>query len=179
MTFKTDLYKPSNFKIIFDKYYPLMVLYSVNFISSKEICEDIVQEVFLKIWDKEIEFENEKALKTYLYNSVKNTSLNYLKHQAVVNKYNDLAKEDVYEEDFALSNLIKNEVYTLLINALEELPKKCAQIYKLSLNGLKASEIAEDMGLAVETVKSQKKRAKKLLKEKLGRFSYFVFLLFV
>ncbi len=152
---------------LYKDYYKALVAYSTNFVSAIEPAEDIVQDLFIEIWEKNLTFFSYPSLKHYLYNSVRNASINYLKHQNVevlyIQKLIETYKEiddddDVYEE----------EVYRLLFKAIDKLSPRCKEVFLLYMDGKKNEEIADMLDIAIETVKTQKKRAMKSLKKQLG-----------
>lgn len=151
---------------LYDEYYKPLVLYSKNFVLTNEVAEDIVQELFSVIWEKKMTFLSFPAFRIYLYNSVRNASLNYLKHQniesiyiqQVTDAYQEITEDDVNEE----------EVYRLLFRTIDRLPARCREVFLLHMEGKKNQEIAEVLGIAIGTVKTQKKRAMQFLKEQMG-----------
>lgn len=172
-----NIYEERNFRKLFESYYAPLNVFAVSFVADKDEAEDIVQEVFVTIWEKELTFDNETAFKTYLYRSVRNRCMNHIRNTKLKEDNMVNIKPDIDFEPSVINRIIKEEVYRQLRGAVEELPPKCKIIYKMSRNGIKPSQIAEEMGIAVETVKSQKKIAKKLLREKLGKLTYLLFVI--
>lgn len=177
MAVSDSIYEEKNFRKLFDEYYAALHRFAVSILNSDHGAEDIVQEIFATIWEKRLKFENETALKTYLYKSVRNRALNQLKSESIRQKYANTKHEQEEVEDSHLFKIIEEEVYREIRDAIESLPPQCKLIYKMACEGDKAAEIAEKLQLSVETVNSQKKRAKKLLKERLSNISYFIVLL--
>jgi RNA polymerase sigma-70 factor, Bacteroides expansion family 1 len=157
---------------LYESYYKSLVSYSSNFVLSMEAAEDIVQDLFAALWERRILFQSFNSLKCYLYNSIRNASLNYLKHQDVeaiyieslANTYNEIEENEVYEE----------EVYRRLFVAIDKLSPRCREIFKLYMQGKKNEEIADMLGIAFETVKTQKKRAMQILRKEMGTL-FFLF----
>lgn len=173
-----DLYKEENYKVLFENFYKPLVHFAAAHISSPEAAEDVVQEVFVYIWSRELEFENLLALKTYLYRSVLNRCRNYMRDT----RLRQLHEQDIREHQGKLDNslmngIIREEVYRQLTAALDSLPPQCRRIYDLVQEGKRSSEIAEELGLAVETVKRQRKIARKILQEKLGKYTFLLVLI--
>nr|WP_315152519.1 RNA polymerase sigma-70 factor [uncultured Flavobacterium sp.] len=167
------------YKSIFDTMYSSLCLFSNKYVESLEISEDIVQEVFIKIWEDKVEFKNENTIKSYLYTAVKNRSLDYLKSK-YVKSTQSLVEEDIadWETDpFFLREVVISETSLILEKAINTLPNKCAQIIKLSVKGMTNAEISEELGISLNTIKAQKKiaynRLRPLLKD------YFVLLAFI
>lgn len=155
-------HKPEAYKILYDRYYRILVLYVLRYIPQLDVAEDLVQDLFVTIWNKQLTFLSYFSFRIYLYNSVHNAALNYIKHQDIEQRY----IEQLLEEDELLSDpdLHNEEIYHQLYQAIDELPPKCREIFLLHMEGKKNDEIAEILSIAVETVKTQKKRAMKYLK---------------
>ena len=78
---------PTAYHQLYNEYYKALVLYAINFLSSQQAAEDIVQDLFATMWEKKMRFLSLPSFRTYLYNSIRNASLNYLKHQNVESLY--------------------------------------------------------------------------------------------
>lgn len=157
------------YRMLFDRYFIPLVRIAAKFLRS-ESAQDIVQEVFLKIWEKKPVFENERTLKSYLYSAVYHACLNNIRTQKVHNRF--LAS--VREEDYEMA-VMDEEIYLRLMAAIEKLPSHYRQVIELSLEGLEASEIAARMSVTIEAVKAYKRRGKQQLREYLGALSFLVF----
>ena len=167
-----DLYKEANYKVLFENFYKPLVSFATVHSSSSDVAEDLVQEVFVYIWSRELEFENLLALKTYLYRSVLNRCRNHLRDIRLRQEHERKFLAELEEGDNSLLNgIIREEVYRQLTAALDYLPPQCRRIYEMAQDGKRSSEIAEELGLAVETVKRQRKIARKILQEKLGKYT--------
>ncbi len=165
------------FKYLYDRYFDALYLFGHKYISSQDIVEDIIQETFVKIWEKRSSFYHEAALKAFLYKTVRNSCLNQIDHQKVRISYENQSAKDIYDDDYFLNNVIDEEVSNTIAEAVQKLPESARLIYLLSLKGLKNSEVAEDLDISINTVKTQKQRATKFLKETLKNL--FTILLFL
>ena len=163
---------------LFDTFYKPLRNFAVSKISQRDVAEDIVQEVFIYMWDKNIICENELVLRTYLYRSVLNRCKNYLRNQQIHNKHGKILwqESDKFNNE-VLNSIIHEEVYRQLSSALDHLPPQCRKIYEMCQDGMTPSEIAEKLGLAVETIKKQRKIAKKILRDQLGKYIVLLVLL--
>lgn len=145
----------------------------------KSIAEDAVQDVFVKLWDQKEVFLTKKAAKSYAYTTVRNTCYNLLRHEKVEVKYeNEQSQEDLFE-DTRLDLIIKSEVIGQIHQAIETLPEGCKTVLKLAyFEALKNHEIALQLGVSINTVKTQKARAIQLLRLRLpsSLFSLFIYL---
>jgi RNA polymerase sigma-70 factor (family 1) len=155
------------FKDLFNSFYPALCNFANTFVHDVQISEDFVQEVFISLWDYKKNFNDLLSLKSFLYKSVRNKSLNYLKHQKIIDKHFDTTVKDTENDAFYFDHIIEEETHRLIYNAINELPQNCKKILLLSINGLSNPEIAEDLNISVNTVKTQKAIAYKHLRIKL------------
>ena len=167
----------SNFKQIFEKYFSGLVGFGNNYVGDVSLSEDLVQEVFVSLWEKQDEYQNETALKVYLYRAVRNKCLNHIKHEQVKKNYQNETLPNLETEEFFLDQVLSEEVSRMLYKFIEELPKQRQQIIRYSLLGLKNPEIAEIMGLKLNTVKSHKLNAYKQIREKFGKHAFLIAIL--
>ena len=156
------------FRELFRVFYRYLVLYGMRYVRQQEVAEDIVQEVFVAIWEGDKAYNSYHGFRAFLYDSVKNKSLNYLKHQEVERRYTEIMMQEQEEEDEDY-RLMREELYRELHRVVDELPDRCRTVFELHLQGKKNEEIASLLELSVETVKTQKKKAMHFLRERLGR----------
>lgn len=159
------------FKIIFDTYYKRLYAFSLQYTEDTFAAEEIVEETLLKLWQKRHKLENIDNLKSYLYSMVRNASIDFLKKEKKFVRL-DTKKHDSMslKEQF----VIEEETHAILFQALETLPKKCRTVFELScLNGAKYKDIAEDLQISINTVKSQRARAIELLKSYLKNYPFY------
>jgi RNA polymerase sigma-70 factor (ECF subfamily) len=165
-------------KYLFDKYYGELCKLSYRYVGRAEIAEDIVQEVFINIWNKRQEISYEGPVKPYFIRSVINASLNY-----VQSKY---AKID-FEEDSKLvywgaSNemaIEHKELEDIINKAIEQLPDRCRTIFVMSrMSGFSQKEIADQLGISVKTIEAQMTIALKRMHQSLKKMGYFPLWLF-
>ena len=156
-------------KEFFDSYYGALCNHCSRIVPERSAVEDIVQEVFIKIWDGNVVFENENALSAYLYRSVTNNALKYLRDTHVEEERLQQwceAEQDMSEDEF--SSVVQEEVLRKLRELIDQLPAERRKILLMSMEGMKGEEIAEQLGVSINTVKQQKYRAYKFIKERLG-----------
>ena len=156
------------FKEIFDHYFNALAAFGFKYVSDQFIAEDLVQEVFISMWEKREDFSHLNALKSFLYTSVRNKCLNHIKHQSVVQKHEKALVYELESEQNFVSHVIEEETFNQLFKEIKDLPPSAREITLLALNGLKNQEIADELKISVNTVKTQKKIAYSRLKEKLG-----------
>jgi RNA polymerase sigma-70 factor (ECF subfamily) len=165
------------FKKLFDSFYPALYLFAMRIVKDRFHAEDLVQEVFIKLWEKAGEFKTTSAARSYLYTSVRNKCLNHLEHNKVIKKHEELAQRTTVNSSGINNLIIEEETHRLIYKAINELPAQCKNVLLLSMNGLKNSEIAGELNITVNTVKTQKKIAYKQLRIKLQNIYSFVVLL--
>jgi RNA polymerase sigma-70 factor (ECF subfamily) len=159
------------FEALYGEYYDSFVLFGQKFIHDQTVVEDIVQEAFIKFWLRKNNFDNEYAIRAFLYKAVRNSCVNYLDHLRVRQKFSQEVAPFVYSEEYFSQHVIEEEVHRIINEAVQQLPESAREIYLMSLNGVKNNEIAEDLNISVNTVKTQKMRAKKILREKLKKIN--------
>ena len=178
---KKDTYNLTlkEYKSVFNKLYTSLCLFSNKYIEDMEMSKDIVQDVFIKIWEDKIEFRSESNIKSYLYTSVKNKSLDYLKSKIYKSTSHlpNSELEKLESEPFFLREVVLIEASNIIENAINTLPYKCAQIVRMSIKELSNSEIASELSLSINTIKAQKKIAYKRLKPILKE--YFMLIVFI
>ncbi len=132
-------------------------------------CKDIVHNVFLNLWQKQDSIDLNEPIKPYLFKSVHNRCLNYLRDQKKIVRH-DLVTEASDVPAFVESRdyVEESELEQRILKALEDLPDKCRRIFHLSrFEGKKYAEIAELEGITVKAIEAQMSKALKLLREDL------------
>ena len=155
-----------SFEKLFKCYYPRLCFYCKRIVGDQDQAEDIVQEVFLKYWDKKEEVAgHEMAIKKFLYTSVHHASLNFVRHNKVVKNYLEKLDDNPLDSQNVVYAMIRSEVSAILYHALEKLPPSCQRISRMAfIHEMKNHEIAEKLNLSVTTVKTQKRRGMELLR---------------
>jgi len=148
------------FDILFRKYYPQLFAFANKFIQDEDISKDIVQEVFILVWEKRLTIKN-IAIEAFLYKIVRNHCLNYIRNLKVYeNKSIRLENASKLEELYRIAivkdepyNLIEEELNQEIENVLKKLPETCRKVFELSrTEGLMNKEIAERMNFSVKNV---------------------------
>ncbi|MCK0147142.1 RNA polymerase sigma-70 factor [Arenibacter sp. F26102] len=168
------------YKAFFNLLYTPLCLFSNKYIEDLDTSKDIVQDVFIKIWEDKIEFQNENNIKSYLYTSVKNKSIDYLqtKQYRLKDRLSIQNLEKLESEDFFSREVVIIETSIIIERAINTLPNKCANIIRLSFKNLSNIEIAMELGISLNTVKTQKKIGYKRLKPLLKDYVALVAFLF-
>lgn len=151
---------------IFRGFYAPLLTYSFRLTGCREASEDIVQSFFCSIWEEWRKLDETKSFTAYLYTSVRNRSLNYLRDNRSV----ALEDYDKASESNFLLELMEEEVYQELYRAVRLLPERCREIFLLKLEGKSNQEIAACLEITEDTVRSQLRRGRELLYESLSGF---------
>lgn len=160
------------FEQLFKAHYKALHAYANMLLKDINTAEEVVQSMFLRLWEKRDLLEVQTSVKAYLYKCVYNDSLNLLKHEHVKSKYQDFTVHTMNTHHEAASNKVElSELQTALKLALEALPEQCRIIFQMSrFEELKYKEIAERLGISVKTVENQMGKALKILRLKLSDF---------
>jgi RNA polymerase sigma-70 factor (ECF subfamily) len=167
------------YKNLFDKLYATLCIFSNKYLNNIEASKDVVQDVFIKIWENKVEFKDENTIKSYLYTAVKNKSLDHLKSKRYksTERFSPEEMEKLETEPFFLREVVILETSNIIENAINTLPNKCGQIIRLSIKGLTNVEIANELEISINTVKTQKRIAYKRLKPLLK--DYFILIAYI
>ncbi len=152
------------FRILYRRFYSGLCQFACQYTGRPDIAEEIVQEIFMKLWEGRKRYKIEGSIKSYLYGSVRNGSLNYLNHLVLERKFSNetaarihraISYMQICQEDGS-SILIDKEFEKYLAEALESLPARCREIFLLNRKeGLSHSEIADKLGLSKNTIQKQ------------------------
>jgi RNA polymerase sigma-70 factor (family 1) len=145
------------YKELFVSFYPSLYSLSLSFLKSGYLAEEAVSDVFIKVWKKRAGLARISNLKLYLFRSIKNTSLNYLKQQnrSLIEPENyKVQLQSIYFDPEQL--MLTAEMIGLVQKAIQQLPPRCQLIFKLvKEDGLKYKEVAELLNLSLKTVENQ------------------------
>lgn len=160
------------FELVFKEYYAMLCNFAYSYLKDEIQAEEVVQEVFYKIWEKRRSLKIKSSLKSYLMQAVKNTALKQIRHEQVANRYKDYALHINTKETIDPSQeLNAKEIAGIIGRTLNELPDRCREIFTLSrYEGLKYAEIAKKLSISVKTVEANMGKALKIFREKLGEY---------
>lgn len=165
------------FQVLYAEMFPKLCVFAHKYVKDRDACVDIVQDVFTRLWDNRSAIKNDSAMSSYLFTSVKNTALNYLKRSnarvKIHQKFTDMNSESMYEY-----RLLEQEVYANVYNYIKTLPQRSREVMLLTLHGVSNTGIEEELGISVNTVKTLKKHAYKKIKEKFKNLLHVIHLLF-
>lgn len=160
------------FEQLFKTHFKALHAYAFSFVKDSNIAEDMVQNTFFKVWEKQDDIHIHTSLKAYLYRSVYHECLNYLKHQKVKTTYASFTKHrNEKSHENASQKVQMQELETKLERALSELPEQCRTVFQMSrFETLKYREIADQLNISIKTVENQMGKALRILRLKLVDF---------
>jgi RNA polymerase sigma-70 factor (ECF subfamily) len=169
------------FEVLFYKYRNRIKGFAVKMIPSKIDAEEIVQEVFVKLWLTKEAINPEKDFQSYLFSITKNLILDHLKSAVNRKLYfiGELFQTDLLEENTA-EDLISHEAQEKLLELIDEIPERRREIFRLSrFEGLSYKQIAEKLHISENTVDSQIRNALAFLRKEFRKWSVLAFLFFL
>ena len=157
------------FESLFRSSYVSLVRYAKTLIKDHDTAEEIVQDLFFRLWQNKGKLNIESSLNGYLFRSVHNKCLHYIEHNRVVERYAEEMFYNQSESQESPSDILNyKELQEKVARILERLPERCGKIFSMSrFEGLKYSEIAEKLSVSVKTVESNMGRALKEFKKEL------------
>lgn len=164
------------FRDLFEKYFLPLKVHAKHFTGNEDISEDFVQDIFTQLWEIRYSFDFHGSVKSYLYQTVQNRCLNYLKHLKVEEKYRNFNELKIREAELFTNDFIDNHVGSILEKELSEsiqkavatLPDRCKETFRLSREkGLTNKEISIELGISTKAVERNMTRALSRLREAL------------
>ena len=161
-----------SFEKLFKELYTPLCRYCIQFVRIPEIAEEIVQDIFIYIWDNRSKIQIHTSIKSYLYTSTRNKSIDYIKSKyARINFVNEEYSYGTVEHSNPLSSLEENELSSIVTKAIEDLPEKCYIIFSMSRYGdLTNKQIAQELNISEKTVEAQITIAIKKIKSKIEKY---------
>ena len=155
------------FRLVFDSYYENLCHYAFTMLKSTEEAEDIVQFLFLKLWDKREQLNIKLTVRSYLFKSVYHRCINHLEHKSIIRdhqKYN----QRIANAEAQLPEIFPNELENNIREAINKLPPRCRSIFIMSrYEELTYAEIAKRLNISVNTIQNQICKALRILREEL------------
>ena len=169
--------KEKTLKSFYEEYFALFVSFANNLLPSEEECKDVVHDVFLKYWNTRNDFDNLIAIRAFFYKSIRNTCLNLIRHQQIQNKYLAENLQYLESESFIHETVVKEEIFHVIHQEISHLTEMEQKVLLLTLEEKSNEEIAQELGIAVSTVKSHKAKGYAVLREKLQYLKILLLLL--
>ncbi|MGN7989179.1 RNA polymerase sigma-70 factor [Pedobacter sp. 22226] len=158
--------RTSVFTQFYTSYFQKLLLASDKYVKDVFITEEIVQDIFLKIWENPYHISEVKSIKSYLYKAVINASINYVNRQKNIEEHH-LKLVAEFSDEYVRDLDDENEMIVLLHSEIERLPVQCRKVFKLSrFEHLKYKEIASQLGISEKTVENHIGNALKILRDR-------------
>lgn len=159
------------FELLFKTYAQQLITFAHRFVADLPVAENLVQDVFLKIWSNRANLKPDSNIKTYLYTAVRNQALHHLRHLKVERKHAEGSAANPATEQTPQTEIEAKEIEQHIQQAIAALPEKCRIIFSMNrFDHLTYSEIAEIQNISVKTVETQMGRALKFLRQRLLHF---------
>lgn len=160
------------FEELFKAYYTPLCEYCLRYVSDADMAEEIVQDLFFKMWVKREELNINVSIKSYFYISLRNHALNYINRLKIQDRYNQFVEIRTKNEvDYPIDVLEEKDMERIMKQAIALLPEKRREIFEMSrFEELKYSEIAEKLNVSVKTVESQMSKALEHMRKVLAKY---------
>jgi RNA polymerase sigma-70 factor (ECF subfamily) len=165
------------FRKVYEDYYARLCFYAGKFLHDSEQARSVVQEVFVALWVKKENLNVNYSIKAYLFNSVRNACIDYLRKEK---SYHGALAELTQEDTVSSDHMEVAELNARINSAIQSLPEKCREIFVLCrFEELKYAEIAEKLGISVKTVEMQMGIALKKLRNTLSDYQWINLMIFI
>lgn len=158
------------FAQVYDRYHSLLYIHAMNKLQQEDEARDVVQEIFVRLWEKRMQINISGTLQGYLYRAVRNQIFDLIRHKKVTDEYtNHFLRTDTISVSLA-DHLIREKQLSAMIEAeIASLPSRMRQVFELRrFEDLSNKEVAERMGITENTVADQMRKAMKILRIKIG-----------
>lgn len=165
------------FSELFDRYNRLLFVHAFRIIGDEEQARDLVQDVFVALWDRHSELSTEGNLASFLYTTIRNKVFNAIEHRKVADKYLQSLKEAFARGEEKTDHLLRSrQLEAIIEREIANLPEHLRKTFELRRKGLSHKEIAEQQDISEKTARNQVSKSLKILRTKLGLLAYFYFL---
>ena len=162
------------FEVLFHKYYGHLCLFASSILNNDSSAEEIVQDFFVKLWEKRDQITIESSVKNYFFRSVKNLCLNFIQHNKTKLRYAEKVISDAENNSLFNDGFSEIDLADKIEESIQALPEKRREIFRMSREeGLKYLEIAKKLNISIKTVESQMGHALRHLREKLKNYNTF------
>jgi len=161
------------FDILYERYWKRLFVYAYKIFEDQLVCEDIVQEVFVRLWERTREVKIEE-LENYLLRATKYQVLNAIRNMKRTTPYENILPH--LPVGFAVDVIYEaRETSQIITNSVQALPEKCQEVFLLSREmELSNKEIAEKLNISVRTVEAHLYKALKIIKKNLGEINFWI-----
>ena len=171
----------SDFELLFRTHYSDLCAYANVYLKDLDAAEELVQEVFFKLWSKRDSIEITSSMQSYLFRAVRNSSLNLIKHINIREEYKAHNEREISHNEMEhYDGMEASELELKISKAIDELPTERRKIFIMSrYDGLKYSEIAEKLGISPKTVENQMGKALKYMREHLKEYLTYLIIMLI
>lgn len=159
------------FEMLFKQYYAPLVVYACKYVTDLDVAREIVQDFFVRLYEKRQSLSIDTSVKSYLYRSVYNCCINYFNQRNIQEKHLrsiDLERDDEENLEREINTVELQQQISKVINSL---PSKCQRIFKMNrYEGIKNEEIAQQLNISKRTVETQISKALKILRNRLSDY---------
>jgi len=170
-----------SFELLYRKYFEKMCSFANKFLQDNELATEVVNDVFMNVWNNRNKLDPNNMFQSYLFVSTKNRSLNELQRQKKESKFKEVITATYLEgqEMEVRDSLVIKEMEERIKKIIDELPPKCREIFLMSrYEDKKNREIAEELNISLKTVETQMTRALKVFRRELQEYMTVVLLTF-
>lgn len=166
------------FKAFFEAFYPMYVSFTYGYLDDKSESEDVVQEAFVQFWESRTIFNSIYAIRAFLYKTIRYRCLNIIRHRNVKIKHVKNSRAgltfDSGSNAFFIDNIIREETSRMIYDEVQNLSEMGRNVITLSMEGLSNEEIADRLGMSINTVKTHKTRTYQRLRVKLDELKMLI-----
>lgn len=176
------------YKELFFKFHGRLVLFANKFTGDLQVSQDIVQDAFLKLWEKYNNQETIELPKAYLFQAVRNSCLNHQRHlkikysveEKLALKISLIEKSAYFESNDPLHSLLELEIEAKIEETIKTMPYKCRQVFKMSRHDFfKNKQIAKELGISVKMVEKHISKALLILRSGLSEYLGVLLIIFL
>ncbi len=160
------------FEILFKQYYEPLCNFVFGMVKDYDASEDVIQELFVKFWEKRNDFPDDISVKAYLYRAARNMALNQIRHFGLKKDFNLFNRMKMSDAEQGIGNPAEtSELQKMIAQAVNELPPERKKIFLMSReDGLKYKEIAGELNISIKTVENQMGKALSTLRTELSDY---------
>lgn len=159
----------------YNRYFAQLKYFGMHYLTDEEVVSDLIQDLWLKIWERKENLINETTFKNYLFQGLYRSIIDYFKHDNVVKEYirRENSEEMIIEREISYK-IIEAEIYQIVNLIFEELPDSSRRVYAACLNGKSYKEIAEDFSISINTVKKHINNANHYMRKRIKDLLLFI-----
>ena len=163
------------FKQFFADFYPSVCLFARKYLKDADLAKDIAQEAFIEFWKRKEKFTELTAIKGFIYTVTRNKCLNVIKLRDI---QENILKNKILSDDYSYELILEEETYHIVHKAINSLASQSCRIVRLSMEGNKNQDIADQLHISLNSVKTLKKNAYKQLRNQLKDYAFVLLLIY-